>query len=44
MAFGLGLICLNHTNHRLIDCQIQNPYLKYLGAFNIKPTTFTKLL
>ncbi|MBE8189690.1 MAG: leucyl/phenylalanyl-tRNA--protein transferase [Candidatus Thioglobus sp.] len=35
---------LNHTNYQLIDCQVENPHLKNLGAFNIKRTEFVKLL
>ncbi len=35
---------LNCVDYQLIDCQVENPHLQSLGAFNIKRVTFTKLL
>ncbi len=35
---------LKHTDYQLIDCQVENPHLRRLGAFNIKRTSFVKLL
>ncbi len=35
---------LTHTDYQLVDCQVESPYLERLGAFNIKRTTFVKLL
>lgn len=35
---------LQKTNYKLIDCQVENPHLKSLGAFNIKRSAFVKLL
>jgi leucyl/phenylalanyl-tRNA--protein transferase len=35
---------LKNTNYLLVDCQVENPYLKSLGAFNIERKSFIKLL
>ncbi len=35
---------LRNTDYQLIDCQVENPHLKSLGAFNIERSAFIKLL
>jgi leucyl/phenylalanyl-tRNA--protein transferase len=31
-------------DYDLVDCQVENPHLKSLGAFNIERSAFIKLL
>lgn len=35
---------LNNTDYQLIDCQVENPYLQSLGAFNLERSVFIQLL
>ncbi len=35
---------LMNMPYKLVDCQVENPHLKSLGAFNIRRCVFTKLL
>lgn len=35
---------LKNTDYQLIDCQVENPHLKSLGAFNVERSAFIKLL
>ncbi len=35
---------LQSTDYQLIDCQVENPHLKSLGAFNVERSAFIKLL
>jgi leucyl/phenylalanyl-tRNA--protein transferase len=35
---------LRDTNYQLIDCQVENPHLKSLGAFNIERSAFVQQL
>ncbi len=35
---------LKNTDYQLVDCQVENPHLKSLGAFNIKRSAFTQQL
>jgi leucyl/phenylalanyl-tRNA---protein transferase len=35
---------LKNTNYLLVDCQVENPHLKSLGAFNIERSAFIQQL
>ena len=35
---------LKNTDYQLIDCQVENPHLKSLGAFNIERSAFVQQL
>jgi leucyl/phenylalanyl-tRNA--protein transferase len=35
---------LQSMDYELVDCQVENPHLKSLGAYNIERSTFVKLL
>ena len=35
---------LRNTDYQLIDCQVENPHLKSLGAFNIERSAFVQQL
>ena len=41
MAF---VYLVNHMDYELIDCQVENPHLKSLGAFNIERSSFMQQL
>ena len=35
---------LKNSDYQLIDCQVENPHLKSLGAFNIERSAFVQQL